>query len=74
MFVLGGLRGGSSWRDVGVLGEVLAKTPIFYQVPNWSYGQKTQKRGGKGDPVVGGGGQGGRFELEGCGGSKGRSS
>ena len=49
MFVLGGLRGGSSWRDVGVLGEVLAKTPIFYQVPNWSYGQKTKKRGEMGD-------------------------
>ena len=26
-------------------GEVYAKTPGLYQVPNWSYGQKTQKRG-----------------------------
>ena len=23
--------------------EVLAKTPCLYQVPNWSYGQKTKK-------------------------------
>ena len=29
----------------GFWGEVYAKTPGLYQVPNWSYDQKTQKRG-----------------------------
>ena len=26
------------------LGKVHAKTPGLYQVPNWSYGQKTKKK------------------------------
>ena len=30
-------------------GEVYAKTPGLYQVPNWSYGQKNQKKGGIGE-------------------------
>ena len=34
--------------DVGFHGEVHMKTPGLYHVPNWSYGQKTQKKGGNG--------------------------
>ena len=29
------------WR---LCGEVLSKNPGLYQVPNWSYSRKTQKR------------------------------
>ena len=47
----------------GFWGEVHTKTPGLYQVPNWSYDKKTQKRGGnrgirgsKGGGGLGGGG------------------
>ena len=33
-------------------GEIYAKTPDLYQVPNWSYGQKTQKNGKRGEGGV----------------------
>ena len=51
------------------------KTTSLYQVTNWSYGQKTQKKGGnggvKGGPgVLGVGGE----ELGGCRSSRGRST
>ena len=47
---LRGVWGGLGWRGgaggmQGFWGEVHAKTPGLYQVPNWSYGQKTQKKG-----------------------------
>ena len=37
--------GGGSRGDAGVGGKVHAKNSGIYQVPNWGYGQKTQKRG-----------------------------
>ena len=40
--------GGGSRGDAGVGGKVHAKNSGIYQVPNWGYGQKTQKKGGEG--------------------------
>ena len=40
---------GGGWGEAGGMrglgGKVHAKTSGLYQVPNWGYGQKTQKRG-----------------------------
>ena len=33
------------WGMWGFLGEVHAKKSGLYQVPNWSYGQKSKKKG-----------------------------
>ena len=35
---------------VGIMWEVHARTPGLYHIPNWSYGQKTPKRGEMGSP------------------------
>ena len=35
--------GGRSWEDARVLGEVHAKTPYLYHVPNWNYGENSKR-------------------------------
>ena len=45
----GGIGGSGYWELCGFRVEVHAKPPGLYEVPNWSYGQKTQKKGGRGE-------------------------